>query len=659
MKRTPSVLVALVLALVTALVFPGHAVHASPRAQTLPPMSWYAVVWDQGADTLHWVNINGEAASRARPQLPSEAVGSSNPDMRISPNGRYLVETATLTTGLSAVGIFDFQADNWVQVHIAAPGEYINLGHRHIFDRNSTHVAVGFAIEDYSAPSWHLTVYDLATGNPIATLNSGALAGVSTASPFVRPAVRYYTTNSSGQEVVHFQLVQLGTEPSETWPAYAWQPLTGTVVPSAYTRSHGDVNFLSGEEVFAYNDPAFTSLPAIGPGPSYNAIGRGTPVFGTPSVTRVWVDGTHYHYNARWAKGDEWVLFYTDDGAGNGSWGAAYANVHPNTHTLFGPTVTDAVGTPQGFLKVTDTLAIYHVSDFEDYLGGTQVFQASGAGPLRIVYVTPTGATFTLAGLGSSSGPVVVFTLEPAVIITPPSEAILTLPPAVATCPDAPPPRLTVGQPARVTFTDGTPLRVRAAPGGAVLTQIPEGTVVQVIGGPQCQGQYNWWQIQLEDGTQGWSAEGDREEYYLEPWALSAPPPQLPTLAPPVFVPTPTPLTLGVPPAALVTLPPPVLLGPPNAAGDCSQAPPARLQVGMQVVTAPTEGTYALFANLEDPTPYRQVPPNTTATVIGEPSCKNGYRFWPVSLTLNGEALTGWLSEGTQQAYFLLPTAVQ
>ncbi|GEM_PF-880650 len=678
MKRTTLGLVALVLLLTATMAFPWQPAHATQPTQTLPPMSWYAVVWDQGADTLHWININGEAASRARPQLPNEAVGSSNPDMRISPNGRYLVETATLNTGLMAVGIFDFQSGNWVQVHIASPGEEINLGSRYIFDPNSTHVAVGFMVADYSAPTWHVSVYDLASGGELAALNSGDVAST-TPLALARPFVRYYTVDSAG-EAVHIQLIAYGTEGAETWPAYVWHPFAGgttpVVSPSPYTRANSDINFLTGEEVFAYNDPAFTSLPQIGPGPSYNAIGRAMP--GASTITRVWVDGTDYHYNARWAKGSEWALFWTDNGAGQQTWNATYTNVSPNTSTLLGPSVTDVAGTPEGYLKITNTLEIYHVSNLMDYLGGTKVFQASGPGPLRVVYVTPAGATFTLPSISTSPiTPGVIITLDPNVLITPPAVpvvtlnpgTIITLPPGALvtippfqmgsiTCPGAPPARLSVGQQARVTFTNGIPLRVRATPGGDVITQIPEGTVVQVIGGPQCQGQFTWWQIQLDNGIQGWSAEGDMEDYYLEPWATLAPPPQLPTLAPPAIQPTPTSPQLIVPPSAFVTVPP-LIIGPViSTEGDCSKAPPTRLQMDMRVITAPTSGTYALFANIEDPTPYRQVPPNIVAQVIGESSCKNGYRFWPVQLTLNGEELTGWLSEGTQDRYFLIPDIV-
>jgi hypothetical protein len=57
-------------------------------------------------------------------------------------------------------------------------------------------------------------------------------------------------------------------------------------------------------------------------------------------------------------------------------------------------------------------------------------------------------------------------------------------------------------------------LNFRSSPGirdNWLLTNIP-GTQVEVIGGPECvpywTGAYQWWQIRLPDGREGWSAEG-------------------------------------------------------------------------------------------------------------------------------------------------------
>jgi hypothetical protein len=79
--------------------------------------------------------------------------------------------------------------------------------------------------------------------------------------------------------------------------------------------------------------------------------------------------------------------------------------------------------------------------------------------------------------------------------------------------------QLEIGIRARVTFTDGTPSRLRGAPGllGTEIAQMAEGTEFTVIGGPWCVDDYRWWQLELDDGMIGWSAEGDTETYFLEP----------------------------------------------------------------------------------------------------------------------------------------------
>ncbi len=80
------------------------------------------------------------------------------------------------------------------------------------------------------------------------------------------------------------------------------------------------------------------------------------------------------------------------------------------------------------------------------------------------------------------------------------------------------PARLAVGGRGQVAFTDGTPSRLRDTPGldGAQVALMAEGTPFDVIGGPWCADGYRWWQLQLADGTQGWSAEADTSGYFLE-----------------------------------------------------------------------------------------------------------------------------------------------
>lgn len=88
-------------------------------------------------------------------------------------------------------------------------------------------------------------------------------------------------------------------------------------------------------------------------------------------------------------------------------------------------------------------------------------------------------------------------------------------------CPLARPPRLTVGQQAQVT----TNLNLRGEAGmdkPIIRVSLPN-SKVDVIGGPVCipyqSGAYLWWNIRLDDGTVGWSAEASLSSdfYFLRP----------------------------------------------------------------------------------------------------------------------------------------------
>jgi hypothetical protein len=96
----------------------------------------------------------------------------------------------------------------------------------------------------------------------------------------------------------------------------------------------------------------------------------------------------------------------------------------------------------------------------------------------------------------------------------------------VFSCPNAPAARVQVGDTARVTFTDGLPLRIRESPEVAddnVVTQVTEGSTFTIIGGPVCapvpetETAFIFWEIELEaSGLTGWVAEGDETAYYIE-----------------------------------------------------------------------------------------------------------------------------------------------
>lgn len=77
--------------------------------------------------------------------------------------------------------------------------------------------------------------------------------------------------------------------------------------------------------------------------------------------------------------------------------------------------------------------------------------------------------------------------------------------------------RVKKGSDARVTFTDGTPLRVRQSAGktGAILGLLPEGTSFAIIDGPTCLDKGIWWKVQGDKLT-GWVLEGEGGNYFIE-----------------------------------------------------------------------------------------------------------------------------------------------
>lgn len=88
-------------------------------------------------------------------------------------------------------------------------------------------------------------------------------------------------------------------------------------------------------------------------------------------------------------------------------------------------------------------------------------------------------------------------------------------------CSNAPKIRVSVGIQARVTYNNGLALRVRTEPkisNETYIKSIPEGTRFSIIGGPQCFENYWFWKIKLSDGTNGWVAEGDSIDYFIEPF---------------------------------------------------------------------------------------------------------------------------------------------
>ncbi|WP_119068879.1 SH3 domain-containing protein [Aggregatilinea lenta] len=87
------------------------------------------------------------------------------------------------------------------------------------------------------------------------------------------------------------------------------------------------------------------------------------------------------------------------------------------------------------------------------------------------------------------------------------------------TCPAAPPTRLMPGIQAQVTPGDANVIRSGPGTGNSsvVIGSIPGSGIFDVIGGPQCGNDGRvWWQVRYGT-TQGWTAEGDGDTYWVQP----------------------------------------------------------------------------------------------------------------------------------------------
>lgn len=630
-----------------ALLLSLFSMPLSAQSRTLPPSLWYAVVWNAASDSLHWINASGEQASLERPKLPGEAATSA-PEVQISANGRYLMQTATLESQAQALALYDLQTGHLLGMHQAAPGEDIHLGRAHTSSPNSLRMAVGLAASDPANPSWRVLTFDTATGSAVAQITSTELR-LTGADAFRMPVVVYYGVDpAAGQEVVHFQLIPVNDPDMRVVEAYAWYPANGTVAASPYTRADADILGTTGEMALAYHDPGIEALePLEGLNVSLNAIGRGT---NPNQPTPIWTDGTRHNDTPRWAAGGEWLLFLTRGERDN--WNVVLANNTPadNEPVVLESAVQRVWGTPDGYLAQDDGGTLWFVNQFQvDEMNfGAPVYTGENA---SVVYVSEANA-FTLPSVAEPASVVLV-------------EADTPVEPAVV-CEDALRPRLAAGMTGRVVPTNGQPLRVRAEPGGTITSQISPSTVFVTLAGPQCQGGFAWWQVRTADGVEGWLAEGGSPGgYFVEPYTpmtvgdtLAA----LPTATTALIVATVTPEPPAEAPTAEVTAESQAAEQPTAEAAEvvstgevCELAPPARLAPQMRARTNTPDATLALRLGPADELPSQQIPHATELTVLGDARCQNGYRIWPVGVTLGGMVVVGWVSEGTQEQYFLDP----
>ncbi|MGB7338532.1 MAG: SH3 domain-containing protein [Phototrophicaceae bacterium] len=483
--------------------------------QPLPESPWYAIVHQPETDTLHWYNAAGEQASIPRPTLENETAFL---DMRIAPNGTTMFLVAEVQGGTQAIGIYDFDAGSFVQTHFAEPDENINLGGDNIFTPNSQYVAVGLFSGDFQSPAWRVILFDMVTGDVVSFIDH-----THPDAPDVQlsaPAVQYV----SGQ--VHFQLIPQSVGGAMTWPAYAWQALSfdpnqPIITESPYVQANAQVLLLTGIVASTYVDAVYPQPPPTGQFPTHNAIGVSLPT-DNPTPTTVYADGTRYHFITRWARGGDWILFYSVDAQGEGYWSNVEGGNSPENNSMmpFPSQFEDVYGTSDGYLLTDDDNQLFYTNGF---IPTTALNLAQLTPQSQVVYVTPIGVNFTLDNLGNG-------TLSGA-------NDFQAEPTPINDCALAPPQRMTIGGNGQVITAA---LNVRSQPDGSVLLILNNNDVFDVLDGSICNNGLYWWQIDY-NGTMGWAAEGNTEEYFMQPSDGIIPPATATPFTPPDgFAPNPT-----------------------------------------------------------------------------------------------------------------------
>lgn len=502
-----------ILALILTLIAP-HATRAadiSPQRSLqaqVPAAGWHTLVWDRTADELLWLNATGLQYRLPRPKLPNEAPDAL-PSMRVSRNGKVMIVIATLTNGRMGLGVYDFATGVFLKVHEAQAEEEISVGGKFMDNYASTRMAVGLATLNFDSPAWRVIDFDLQTGDAVAQLNSTdpgfvAMGGLPEG-PLFFPHVLYYGVDvDAGEEVVHVQLLPWFTEGAPSVPAFAWYPdgsapgLTRSVVGSPYYLTNIDLHPLSGEAIYPYLDTTKPAVVPTGPGDPYNAIGRGYLASSPEAGVQILADGNYIHYSPQWVAGYSMIVFGRLQGE---TYRWNLAPLEPFSISPLPTNVSAVYGFSEGLLSVvnTDEITLTDVA-----LTTVSLYKSTTPADLTILYAPPVGTAFALTAF------------------TPPN----TGSPAF-TCEGAPRTRLALGSGARVTFTDGRPLRLRDNFGSSarVIFQMPEGTPFSIIGGPRCQNNFVWWQVRLGDGRTGWAAEGTTSSYFIEPYSGPITPP--------------------------------------------------------------------------------------------------------------------------------------
>lgn len=451
---------------------------------------WWAWIYAIELDTLYLLNpLQGERLALPRPHLPDEVTGVT-PQLAISRDGRILIVANALRSGVNGIGFYSLETGNFIRTHSVRPGEDIFLGFGYdnsniagspyLVSPDNRFLAIGLASTDFSNPSWRVLVFDLNTGDALYQIEGRNPQIATLGAEFVNPGIVFPRIIYVGQDEVHFQLIRYGAGAEPAYPAILWQPNRNLLSLSPYTRRYVDV--LPGENAQQVSAFVQEDVPTTTDGlfPSNNAIGTGNA-----SVEAVYVEGGAAFSSPQWAADGDVVLFRraTDSGL---EW--QLLNIGAQQPTALDADIAAVYGTPQGYLVRSTSGEVRAINIATNQ--SLSLWQAPQNIQSLLLWVNPPESDFALDQ--------VFIPLN------------LT---GIVHCPDTPSSVVAIGFEAFTTVS----LRLRDNPGGEYLLTMNEETEFIIIGGPQCQGTFTWWQIRLEDGTTGWAAEADENFYFIQP----------------------------------------------------------------------------------------------------------------------------------------------
>jgi hypothetical protein len=504
---------ALLVVVPAALIMGAGVVRAQPRNTQV----W---IQDLGAGTLYLVGRGGQEAELVLPRV-GEFSELSSGRAAISGDGQRIAYTlVNPTTRELLLVVYDYPGAAIILTYAPGPVTLnsLDLVQTYAFDADGSRLAFGYGFED---SSWELVLLDLRGMGIAATLRSsdpaaGDARGTGNYGLIPVPL----QTRPDGK--VGFAMIQGFTEGWPEYPAYIWDTLSGTVMPSlGYVTPDRDVFPLTGEIVMAVDDSALAG----------NEDGF---MFGQTNALQAYnVDlglrVTFYHDPVNSLAAPRFIA--------NGQ-AVLALEIAPapseveNVTTLIlldrlGGKLMDVLpgvrfigyaGTPEGYalllpdgdlpaLRFVDVISLAPVVDLAESLvwrGVPGVFYAiQWAGVLGEVnpYRVESFAGWAnlsataydvdlLIGLGATTGG------------TSPggTGGSSTVSPAAA---------LEVGGTATVRTTGGDSLNMRSAAGTeyAIIQKLPSGTLLLLLEGPVSAGSYLWWRVQAPDGQQGWVVE--------------------------------------------------------------------------------------------------------------------------------------------------------